>query len=148
MHLRHFWFWKAWFFFRVIECIFIFCRHVREFILEACLEVSTFKINMGKCISWCPLVGWSNANMLSKQYAKHVKSVPSSWFASWTNAFPCLPQVEWELKIHLRCISWIQFVIPMKWLELSPTQLIWKTNQCRPYHWISVGFVRLLYKTT
>ncbi len=77
-------------------------RHGRESILQACLEVSTFKNQHGVTYllmsSHETIKCQHGLKVLSRQYAKHGKGLPSSRFAWRTSSFPCLPQMEGELR--------------------------------------------------
>lgn len=77
-------------------------RHGRESILQACLEVSTFKNQHGVTyllMSSHEMIKCQHGlKVLSRQYAKHGEGLPSSWFAWRTSSFPCLLQMEGELR--------------------------------------------------
>ncbi len=77
-------------------------RHGRESILQACLEVSTFKNQHGVTYllmsSHETIKCQHGLKVLSRQYAKHGEGLPSSRFAWRTSAFLCLLQMEGELR--------------------------------------------------
>lgn len=128
------------------------CRRVRESILWACLEVSTFKNQHGVTYllmsSHETIKCQHGLKVLSRQYAKHGEGLPSSWFAWRTSAVLASAAdgegIEISSILAMHCFNPICNAYQTAW-AFSNTRLIWKTNQWWPCHLISAGFVRLPY---